>query len=150
MSALIQASATDIDILARTLWAEARGEGMPGMIAVAHVVLNRVKAGKWYGRKVSGYDDHTIAAVCRKPWQFSCWNDGDPNLPKLLNVDLSDRHFRRAMLIACAVVNGEAGFGDTTQGADHYYAAGTRVPDWADGRRHVVSIGRHLFFNDIP
>ncbi|SOE00645.1 cell wall hydrolase [Caenispirillum bisanense] len=150
MSTPILATAADLDIMARTLWAEARGEGIPGMMAVAHVICERRRRRRWYGKSVPGFDDHTIAAVCRKEWQFSCWNAGDPNLPKLLAVDLSDRHFRRAMLVACAVVNGEAGYGDITQGSDHYYAMNTPIPKWARGRQHVVAIGRHLFFNDIP
>ena len=59
----------DRDILARTLWGEARGEGPAGQIAVAWTIRNRVFDGKeksWWGE---GY-----AGVCQKPWQFSCWN----------------------------------------------------------------------------
>ena len=51
------------DILARTIWAEARGDGWEGMQAVASVVLNRVKQNSWYGK--------SIVAVCLFPWQFS-------------------------------------------------------------------------------
>jgi len=57
----------DRDILARTLWGEARGEGLAGQIAVAWTIRNRVfdgKAKSWWGE---GY-----AGVCLKPWQFSC------------------------------------------------------------------------------
>ncbi|VVO24210.1 hypothetical protein PS723_04459 [Pseudomonas fluorescens] len=62
------------DILARTLWGEARGEGLAGQIAVAWTIRNRVNDGKaksWWGE---GY-----AGVCLKAWQFSCWNKNDPN-----------------------------------------------------------------------
>lgn len=38
-----------IDYMARTMWGEARGEGATGMRAVGHVIMNRVKAGSWYG-----------------------------------------------------------------------------------------------------
>ncbi|WP_142851008.1 cell wall hydrolase [Telmatospirillum sp. J64-1] len=142
-------SATDIDILARTLYGEARGEGIAGMSAVAHVILNRVRRRRWYGAGVPGYPDHSIAAVCLKAWQFSCWNAADPNRPKLIAADLSDPALRRAMLVACAVVNDEPGFTDATQGADHYHTRSVS-PDWAQGRKPVVSIGGHLFYNDIP
>ena len=67
-------SEKDRDILARTLWGEARGEGFDGQIAVAWTIRNRVfdgKAKSWWGE---GY-----AEVCLKPWQFSCWNQNDPN-----------------------------------------------------------------------
>ena len=68
----------DRDILARTLWGEARGESLAGQIAVAWTIRNRVKDGKdksWWGE---GY-----ASVCQKPYQFSCWNRNDPNFAYL-------------------------------------------------------------------
>ncbi|MFT8135469.1 hypothetical protein ACMYLZ_23150, partial [Salmonella enterica subsp. enterica serovar Enteritidis] len=64
----------DRDILARTLWGEARGEGQAGQIAVAWTIRNRVfdgKAKSWWGE---GY-----AGVGLKPGRFSCWNKNDPN-----------------------------------------------------------------------
>lgn len=54
----------DVDIIARTIMGEARGESGQGKAAVGHVIVNRTKADKWY----SG----TIFEVCRKPFQFSC------------------------------------------------------------------------------
>ena len=71
----------DRDILARTLWGEARGEGAAGQIAVAWTIRNRVFDGKtnsWWGE---GY-----AGVCQKPYQFSCWNKTDPNYQFLIGV----------------------------------------------------------------
>ncbi len=71
-------SEKDRDILARTLWGEARGESLAGQIAVAWTICNRVNDGKaksWWGE---GY-----AGVCQKPCQFSCWNKNDPNYPFL-------------------------------------------------------------------
>ena len=68
----------DRDILARTLWGEARGESLAGQIAVAWTIRNRVNDGKaksWWGE---GY-----AGVCQKPYQFSCWNKSDPNFAYL-------------------------------------------------------------------
>lgn len=68
------ATEKDRDILARTLWGEARGEGLAGQIAVAWTIRNRVNDGKaksWWGE---GY-----AGVCQAPYQFSCWNKNDPN-----------------------------------------------------------------------
>jgi N-acetylmuramoyl-L-alanine amidase len=68
----------DRDVLARTLWGEARGEGLAGMVAVAWSIRNRVEDGKdksWWGEGYTG--------VCQKPYQFSCWNKNDPNYPFL-------------------------------------------------------------------
>ena len=44
----------DLQILARTLFGEARGEGDEGLEAVACVIMNRFKANKWY----TGYEIH--------------------------------------------------------------------------------------------
>ena len=68
----------DLDILARTLWGEARGESLAGQIAVAWTIRNRVNDGNaksWWGE---GY-----VGVCQKPYQFSCWNKNDPNFAYL-------------------------------------------------------------------
>src|SRR3546814_13540556 len=72
-----------IDVLARTVWGEARGESVRGMEAVASVVVNRVRraiarGGYWWGNDVVG--------VCLRPCQFSCWADGDPNRPEKRRV----------------------------------------------------------------
>ena len=41
-----------IDIMAKTLYGEARGEGEEGLIAVGNVIKNRVKKKTWYGKTV--------------------------------------------------------------------------------------------------
>lgn len=38
----------DIDTMARTIWGEARGEGVQGMQAIACVIMNRFHEKKWY------------------------------------------------------------------------------------------------------
>jgi spore germination cell wall hydrolase CwlJ-like protein len=130
----------EIDVLARTIFGEARGEPVEGQEAVASVVLNRVaiaqKRGKyWWG--------DTVIAVCQKPYQFSCWNRGDPSYRKLVQVDESDRHFALAKNIAAAAVEGR--LKDRTKGATHYHADYVS-PYWARGETPVRIIGRHLFY----
>lgn len=125
-----------VDTMARTLWGEARGEGPAGMAAVAWVIRNRVASRvRWWGRGVVG--------VCRHPFQFSCWNPGDPNLIRLRDVTVSDPHFTAAVRIARDVLAGRVP--DPTGGADHYHAA-TVAPDWARGREPTARIGGHLFY----
>jgi hypothetical protein len=127
-------------ILARTLWGEARGEGIRGMQAVAAVVLNRAARQKYWGK--------TIAEVCRKPYQFSCWNVNDPNLPRLLKVGTEDSLFRAAIEVAKQAVAGT--LVDETGGATHYYASWlTPIPKWAAGKIPSARIGNHIFFADI-
>lgn len=131
-------TAEDIDTLARTVFGEARGETRLGQIAVAHVILNRVKAESWYG--------DSIEEVCRKPWQFSCWNENDPNLSKLKAADLGDEAFRKCMFAALGAISGW--FPDPTEGSRHYHTKGVS-PEWSRGKTPVCTIGVHRFFNDI-
>ncbi len=137
----------DIDTLARTVYGEARSEPLQGQIAVAHVVLNRyAQPGWWTRQQGDGVPDDTIEAACLDPWQFSCWNDGDPNRAKLEAATLADPALRRAMAVACAAVEGLEGFGDPTGGATHYHARSIR-PDWDyEALSEPVAIGAHHFY----
>ena len=127
------------DVLARTLWGEARGEGKAGMEAVACVILNRVQRqqGRW---------GLTVEEVCRKPRQFSCWNLDDPNRPRLLAVGEADADFASALEISERAVRG--GLTDVTRGSTHYHTRSVH-PDWSAGKVPAFELGAHLFFNDI-
>lgn len=130
----------EADVLARTLYGEARGEGTVGMQAVANVVLNRVaesdKRGTyWWG--------NNVIQVCQKPYQFSCWNRADVNFRKLQAVDEKDLYFATAMRIARRALIGNVA--DITKGATHYHA--TQVtPYWARGQKATTTIGNHVFY----
>jgi spore germination cell wall hydrolase CwlJ-like protein len=123
-------------ILARTLWGEARGEGRIGMAAVAACIVNRANHPRWWG--------DTIPAVCLMPWQFSCWNDGDPNLPQMLAVTPADAEYATALDLASQALHG--GLADLTQGADSYYDIRmAAAPEWAARAVPTVVIGHHRF-----
>jgi N-acetylmuramoyl-L-alanine amidase len=133
----------DIDILARTLYGEARGEyrrlegGLVALIAVGNVVMNRLKANSWYGK--------TIREVCQKPYQFSCWNEGDPNRKVLMQAEISDGIFLACRHVAAGVASGQ--WPDVTQGCNHYYATTLpALPHWAKGRAPKLRLGRHVFY----
>lgn len=129
-----------IDILARTLWGEARGEGEEGMKAVACTIINRQKIAKAKGHFWWG---NTIIQICQKPYQFSCWNRSDPNYQKLVAVTESDADFINALKIARrAVLDNLA---DITDGATHYHAAGM-TPYWVKNDRPTAVIGNHIFY----
>lgn len=140
----------DIDVLARTIWGEARGEGRDGQIAVGWCVRNRVEMdlhndGKpdWWGE---GYE-----GVCRKPSQFSCWNRNDPNSAYLRGEkQIPARQFIECREAAIAVI--DAHEPDPTGKATHYYnpKAVTRTPAWVKGASRVAQIGKHIFFKDVP
>ncbi|WP_062381972.1 cell wall hydrolase [Pseudomonas abietaniphila] len=135
----------DRDVLARTLWGEARGEGLAGMVAVAWSIRNRVEDGKeksWWGE---GY-----AGVCQKPYQFSCWNKGDPNQPYLTGAkQIPFRELAQCRIAADQVIDGRVA--DPTGGATHYYAASMpSAPKWANGAKKTLTLGNHIFFKDVP
>lgn len=130
----------DIDILARTLYGEARGEykqqGPAALLAVANVIMNRFKRGGKYGK--------TIADVCLRARQFSCWNPKDPNRILIQQENLeSDPLFNVCLVIAKKVAKGL--WPDLTRGSDHYHAASCK-PYWAKVGRMKLHLGNHLFY----
>jgi len=126
---------TDTEIMAKTIYGEARGEGISGMEAVANVIINRVKKPCWWGK--------TIRDVCLKPMQFSCWNTDDPNRAKL-NADLSDDPvFDVCKRIAVRAIRGL--LPDKTKGSTHYHALSVH-PRWASALVPNTQIGHHLFY----
>ncbi|PHN28987.1 cell wall hydrolase [Pseudomonas sp. ICMP 561] len=142
-------SEKDRDILARTLWGEARGEGLPGQIAVAWTIRNRVEMdlnndGKpdWWGEGYSG--------VCLKPYQFSCWNKNDPNYPFLSGAkQIPFRELAQARIAADLVIDGKQP--DPTSGATHYYATTMpKAPAWVAKAKQTLKLGHHIFFKDVP
>lgn len=124
--------ASELDILARTIWGEARGEGASGMAAVAAVIMNRVRSPAW---------PNTIRGVVLQPWQFSMWNKGDPNGAQAMAVTEADPAFRTALAVAVAAMGGA----DPTGGANHYHADSV-VPKWASAMQKVGAIGNHIFY----
>lgn len=125
----------EIDLLARTIWGEARGEGQTGMQAVANVIMNRVKKGGWWGA--------TIQDVVLKKWQFSTWNENDPNREKALAVTTNDAKFWTAKKIASLAYNGQ--LDDITGGATNYHAKSVS-PSWAESMTKTATIGNHIFY----
>lgn len=138
----------DVDILARTIYGEARSEGTEGMIAVACVVMNRYKAGKWFTgyRIYQGKRIPSVAQTCLKRWQFSCWNKNDPNYVKIYNVTPMDSTFRQCVDIAQRAVSGE--LKDITNGATYYHTRQIK-PVWALQHTPCYRFKNHLFYNDI-
>jgi N-acetylmuramoyl-L-alanine amidase len=132
----------DVQILARTIFGEARGEyyrvegGLASLIAVANVVKNRQRQKTWYGR--------TIGEVCLKPYQFSCWNPHDPN-QKLITAPILDPLFDVCLVVADNVIKDQ--WPDLTRGCDHYHASTLSVlPSWALSAKPKLKIGHHLFY----
>lgn len=129
----------DREVMARTMWGEARGEGREGIRAVGHVINNRMKSGKWYGGK-------TLAAVCLRGKQFSMWNDTDKNRLAVCELPDDDPTLNLCRSLCDDIVNGDE---DPTFGATHYYSTSIPTPAWAISGQMTLHIGKHKFYRGI-
>ena len=127
----------DLDLLARTLYGEARSESFEGKKAIIHVIVNRTA-------KRIGDRDHSLAATAIRHMQFSAWRELDPNRRVMENVTLNNRNFRECMRAVLEAVDEK----DFTFGSDHYHTNASR-PRWSRGKTPAVKIGNHRFFNNI-
>lgn len=134
----------DLDTLARTLYGEARGEPELGQIAVAWVVRNRAEHPD---RAAARWGAPSIAGVCQRRFQFTCWNESDPNRARLLALDKNSALYLRLYDVASRVLLSEVP--DPTNSATFYRVIGWPA-SWANGRKPVATIGRHEFFKLGP
>jgi spore germination cell wall hydrolase CwlJ-like protein len=140
----------DIDTVARTLWGEARGEREEGMRAVAAVIINRARAARsWMAKHPNTphplFGDGTLRSVCKAKWQFSCWNEGDPNRSKIEGLPKTDPLYIKAIEALAWVLTNP----DPTFGATHYHSSVIKAPDWTKGATMTVKIGHHLFYKNV-
>ena len=135
----------DLDILARTIAAEARSESVLGQAAVAHVALNRLVS------QHGGEENLTDILLDNK--QFSAWNKRQ-NYTDMKNVYINkdDPSYENAKSISIAVLDGR--ITDPTYGSNHYYANKGEneisTPYWYDeqlkkAKSNRYQIGNHLF-----
>lgn len=145
--------AADIDVLARTIYGEARSETLAGQIAVAFVIIHRARAafafaGK-FGKPHPLYGDGAILAACKAHEQFSCWNVGDPNYAKINSVTLSDPAFQVAMYVATGAVNRL--LSDALPRSMYYFAPGLIAPPaWATQQLFLATMGSQRFYAEPP
>ena len=111
-------------VLAGTIYGEARGCGRAAMENVAACVLNRVGA---------NWDRGGVIGVCLAPWQFSSWNESDPNRQAILNAAVAafpPAEWPTAMAVASSALAGQCP--NRIGGADSYFAATMKAPPyWA-------------------
>lgn len=130
----------DVEIMSRTIYGEARNQEIDGMVAVANVILNRDNDPmRRYG---SG-----IVSICLRDKQFSCWNDGDPNLPVIMNPG-SEIYTSR--IIASLAV--KSLLCDNTDGSNLYHYSGMiNFPYWSSSKGvfRCKQIGDHIFYREV-
>ena len=112
----------DLYLMARAVYGEARGEPYQGKVAVAAVILNRVRNKDF---------PNTVSGVIYQPWAFTAVNDGQ------INLGTNDECIR-----ACQdAMNGW----DPTYGCIYYYNPKTATNQWIRNRPIVTTIGKHVF-----
>lgn len=114
--------AGEVDLLARLISAEARGEPYVGQVAVGAVVLNRVDHPSF---------PNSVSGVIYQPGAFSCLDDGQFNEP------VSESAYRAAR----DAINGY----DPSYGAIYYFNPATATSKWIWSRPLIVQIGSHRF-----
>ncbi len=112
----------DLYLLAKCIYAEARGEEYIGKVAVGAVILNRVASPDF---------PNTIYGVIYQPWAFTAVHDGQINLEP-------DGACYQA---ATDALNGW----DPTYGCLYYYNPSTASSSWIFNRQTVVTYGEHVF-----
>lgn len=136
-------SATELDVLARTLFGEAAGESRRGIEAVAAVVMNRVADRRW---------PNTARAVCLQNRQYSLWNveyrDTDANSLRALSVTDTNSAFKVCLAVAQDALAER--LVDPTGGAHHYYNPRKASPAWAPAAKSSLTIGNHIFLVGVP
>ena len=115
-------NSSDVNLLARIIYGEARGEPYSGQVAVGAVVLNRVKSSSF---------PNTISGVIYQSGAFDAVRDGQINL-------VPDSTAKKA---AQDALNGW----DPSYGAIYYFNPSTATNKWIWSRPMTVTIGRHRF-----
>ena len=115
-------NSSDLNLLARIIYGEARGEPYSGQVAVGAVVLNRVKSSSF---------PNTISGVIYQSGAFDAVRDGQINLTP-------DSTAKKA---AQDALNGW----DPSYGAIYYFNPSTATNKWIWSRPMTVTIGRHRF-----
>lgn len=117
-------STSDVQLLARAINGEARGEPYEGQVAVGAVILNRVKSSKF---------PNTIAGVIYEPGAFTAVSDGQ------INVAISEGS--TVVKAARDALNGW----DPSGGAIYYFNPATATNKWIWSRPLIKTIGKHRF-----
>lgn len=143
-------SLTGPEVLALTIWGEARSERVEGRVAVGCVVRNRLQTRRW------GAD---YKSVCLAPWQFSCWKEqgGPENYARVIAAATAVKNrkplgpaLKECFWIADGILQQHAQ--DITRGSTHYITRTlweSKPPKWAVGQTPAVSVGAHVFFNGV-
>ena len=115
-------SSSDLYLLAKCIYAEARGESYTGQVAIGAVIMNRLKSPSF---------PNTISGIIYQKGAFTAVADGQINLEPN----------QTAYNAARDAMNGW----DPTYGALYYYNPAKATSAWIFSRQTVTTIGKHVF-----
>ncbi|WP_067622808.1 spore cortex-lytic enzyme [Alicyclobacillus acidiphilus] len=115
-------SPNDLNLMAHVVYGEARGESFEGQVAIAAVIMNRLKDPKF---------PRTIPGIIYAPGAFDAVSDGQVNL----QPDAEARE---------AVAEAVEGW-DPTHGALFYFNPAKTNNAWMWARPEIITIGHHIF-----
>ncbi len=115
-------NSSDLNLLSRLVYGEARGEQYIGQVAVAAVVLNRVSSPNF---------PNSVAGVIYQKGAFDVVSDGQ--------INLSPNSTARSA--AQDALNGW----DPSNGALYYFNPATATSSWIWSRKQTLKIGKHIF-----
>lgn len=117
-------STSNVQLMARAINGEARGEPYEGQVAVGAVILNRVKSSQF---------PNTIAGVIYQSGAFTAVADGQINVP-----------IKEGSTVLKAAQDAMNGW-DPTGGAIYYFNPATATNKWIWSRPLIKTIGKHRF-----
>ena len=118
-------SNSNLNLLSRLVYSEARGETYTGQVAVAAVVLNRVKSSSF---------PNTISGVIYVRGAFDAVSDGQINMTP----------YKTSISAAKDALNGW----DPSYGCTFYFNPSTATSKWIWSKTQIVKIGKHIFCKD--
>ena len=146
-SLVVAMSPADTLCLQKNAYFEARNQSDAGMMAVTHVVLNRVHSDRfpntvcevvYQGKQKPSWKDPSKMVMVRHQCQFSWYCDGKSDEPT------QQEAWVQAQQIAYLMIYFEE-YKGISEGATHYHA--TYVdPHWAKQKQLVGRIGSHIFY----
>ena len=122
MSGVNGFSEADVYLLARTIYAEGRGEPYTGQVAIGAVIMNRIRSKSF---------PNTVSGVVYQKNAFTAVSDGQ------INLTPNDT----AMKAARDAINGW----DPSGGALYYYNPAVATSAWIFDRQTITVIGKHVF-----
>jgi N-acetylmuramoyl-L-alanine amidase len=143
----------DVECLAMNIYHEARNQPFAGQLAVASVVINRVRDERFpdtvcevvhQGPTRPSWKGTGELIPVRNRCQFSWYCDGKSDKP------LELQQFKRIYLLSIDILRGDTLNLDITDGATHYHADYV-TPSWASSKTKTIEIEDHIFYRwDYP